>query len=411
MSRVRAREYDGLPALDIIYNDIDYWTGDVLSTHNLEAFLQSSTETCTDEVHPGPPYKTGGPLLVHRREFEANIMTWEQTYHGPTRRSEGSCRATNSNLLGLPALPVEPFYSTGDLVILGTEGWAKYRPLRPNMDLNQFIGELRDFPRLLRSAQQGLSALFKQVRSARDFRKSVADGYLTWEFGLKPIISDLLAMKEAYEFTQKRIKFIRDNNGKVHKRGGPLRDFEDSETETGTKLIAPMPAMVLGCYANYINTRTETYSAERKVWFEGAFGFSVPIQDSPRWEQKMFLEQGLGLNLSTYSILQTLYQLTPWTWLADWFTSMGDIIDNWAAINNYGVYSRYAYVMASESYTKTYSHDVSLKNGPTKNLFFRETVEFKQRLAASPFGFGINIPGDLTAWQLSILTALGLSRS
>ena len=127
--------------------------------------------------------------------------------------------------------------------------------------------------------------------------------------------------------------------------------------------------------------------------------------------------QLLGLDLDP----TTLYKAYPWTWLLDWFSSAGSVVQNVFAQAKYSVLAEYAYVMCSEKFTYTAPAQVTVNTGeavyplyefPSSMSFSgasRTYYEFKQRQAANPFGFGITF-ASLSAFQWSILVALGLSR-
>lgn len=110
--------------------------------------------------------------------------------------------------------------------------------------------------------------------------------------------------------------------------------------------------------------------------------------------------------------LDTLYQLTPWSWLVDYFSNLGDIVSNLNAFASEGLVMPFAYIMSQKDTVVRSSLEYEFWNGSgwSKDTVF-DTVFLtsKRRLPAHPFGFGISDSG-LTGKQLSILVALGLSR-
>jgi hypothetical protein len=111
--------------------------------------------------------------------------------------------------------------------------------------------------------------------------------------------------------------------------------------------------------------------------------------------------QLLGLDITP----DTLWNLAPWSWAADWFSNIGDITSNMSSFQQ-GLVMRYGYQMEHTIVSDTYSSvDKSLRTHP---LTF--VVETKQRVKANPFGFGVTWEG-LSPFQLSIAGALGLSKS
>jgi hypothetical protein len=120
------------------------------------------------------------------------------------------------------------------------------------------------------------------------------------------------------------------------------------------------------------------------------------------------LAQQLGLNPTP----DVLWQVTPWTWAVDWFSNAGDVISNWSAFHIDGLVMRWGYQMEHSIIRDTYSlvgaRDVSGDAQPVSDVTF--ITETKVRVKATPYGFGIDL-GGLSPFRLSILAALGLSRS
>jgi hypothetical protein len=108
-----------------------------------------------------------------------------------------------------------------------------------------------------------------------------------------------------------------------------------------------------------------------------------------------------------------VYNAIPWTWLIDWFSNLGDIIDNLDA----GVADRlaadYLYVMRETTYRRERNVRGALYSSfdlkqYQYNLTSTAIMSVKTRIKGSPFGFGVN-PNSLTDHQIAILGALGLS--
>jgi len=159
----------------------------------------------------------------------------------------------------------------------------------------------------------------------------------------------------------------------------------------------------------------------RKTWFEGSFtyfleqiylpeevsSFFAKILDAKTLSQikKIFGEAYLlGASPANLS-WSLLWQLTPYSWLVDWFCNLGTVIDNAEMFNRLGLVLNYGYLMCEEkrSYASTYIQK-------TGNSFSSQHVYTRQRRRrANPFGFGIKDSG-LNPTQLSLLGALVASR-
>jgi hypothetical protein len=103
-----------------------------------------------------------------------------------------------------------------------------------------------------------------------------------------------------------------------------------------------------------------------------------------------------------------VWELTPWSWLADWFTNVGDVVANMSTGYAENLAAQYAYVMGTTQISTCWDTSLNTKQGVIHNSSgYTET--YKHRVGASPFGFGLT-SNDFSARQWSILAALGLSR-
>jgi hypothetical protein len=112
-----------------------------------------------------------------------------------------------------------------------------------------------------------------------------------------------------------------------------------------------------------------------------------------------------------------LWDLTPFSWLVDWFTTMGDSISN---ANTYAPISGkytvdYAYLTTKRVFSSQ-SSLVKMAGVPAPQTsvnvvrgesLFTSTTRWRSR--ATPFGFGTQL-ASLNATQYGILVALGLAR-
>jgi hypothetical protein len=150
--------------------------------------------------------------------------------------------------------------------------------------------------------------------------------------------------------------------------------------------------------------------------FSGGFRFFYPeIDTALRDLQRM--EGEANILLGTRLDPEVLWNLQPWTWLADWFINFGDVLGNLSAIISDGLVIQYGYIMQENVLRKeiTFPKGLFLNNFPGSSSFTMKpwTVESiyrsKVRAAASPFGFGLT-PEMFSPQQWAILAALGISR-
>jgi len=153
---------------------------------------------------------------------------------------------------------------------------------------------------------------------------------------------------------------------------------------------------------------TETYSTKR--WFSGAFTYHLDIGERQRDQMFKAVDNArhlLGLNLDP----ETLWNLAPWSWLADWFGNVGDIMTNMSYFSRDQLVMPYGYIMAETSVVQeNLLYDLQWYD-PRGPKSIRDKAGFirKQRSPASPFGFGLS-DMVLDSRQMSILAALGITR-
>lgn len=340
--------------------------------------------------------------VEHGRLPDVNVNTssgiYSYTYSGPWVAKSANV-GNNSSLY--PAVP-------GDLSERmrqrGTTAIARTIPTNPVANAAQFLGELRE----------GLPA----VPGSRSFKRrdvsSPGDEYLNLEFGLKPFMSDLQKFAEAARTSDEVIKQLKRDSGRLIRR---RYDFPVEETVSepvvestqwygapGLRLAAP------NAYSQYpgklTRIRTETY----RYWFSGAYTYLYI--DGDRAVDKMGaaaqrFAKLWGLRISP----ELLWELTPWSWAADWVGNTGEVIHNLSAFSNDNLVLRWGYIMCHYTCRDTYlAEGVSLKGNASGPLSQTFVTDVKKRLKATPYGFGLDPDVDFSARQWAILGALGISR-
>jgi hypothetical protein len=155
-------------------------------------------------------------------------------------------------------------------------------------------------------------------------------------------------------------------------------------------------------------TLTTTTTVERKRWFSGAFTYYAKKPSSFSDIESRVQELNYLYGLAPTP--EAIWDLTPWSWAADWIANMGDVLNNLSMYLTDGLVMRYGYVMEKTTTTVAYTHaGTNLKGvGPIfPSQTFRSIT--KRRRPATPFGFGLTYSGFNTR-QWAILAALGISR-
>ena len=114
-----------------------------------------------------------------------------------------------------------------------------------------------------------------------------------------------------------------------------------------------------------------------------------------------------------------LWEVLPWSWLIDWFSNVGDVVSNMSSNAVDNLVAHYAYVMRTQTVQTTYTAYYKCDTGTTGaykcsggegTCTATKLTVTKSRAKATPYGFGVSF-GGLSAYQVSILGALGMSRS
>lgn len=372
-----------------------------------------SQDQCVDETHPGPPYRTGGPLTVnHFTNVDIPICSGRHWVGGtnPCGYYEGSYWIPDGYLIGVSYVPSEMNnWDTSNISSLGATGWNKFQPGKPTADASVFLAELRELPALLKESVQLLKQLATSPNKAvRNMSlKNTGSRYLAYQFGWAPLVRDLQKFYRTAQNLDKSIARLRKYNGQWERRGGTLYSKGGSSYSSGGASFQPAPDY----YSMPPEGLTYGYTLKEwgcKAWFTAMMKYYIPdfegASTQSRLKRRLF-----GLEITPAAV----WELVPWSWLVDWFSNVGDVIANMTPIDN--LVAKYAYVMRHSWVTYTRVGKQRYAADPSKTTYFTasgssiQKWERKERCGASPFGFGLS-EGDLSSRQWAILAALGFQR-
>jgi len=214
----------------------------------------------------------------------------------------------NSYLAGLGA---------GDVVNYGWETLAKTNISRPHVSVPTFVGESKDFV-----AIKDLPAYVRAFGA--NILKDVAKGYISWRWALRPLIGDLVKLigfRDA--IYKKRLDLQLLHKQRKSRRRADL--YSDSYT-------GPVVSNVNISTSTGFSVRgSRQILAEESVWgvthWKVDPSFVFPDDDEERWN----IARKLTFGITSHELLATAWELTPWSWFADWFYGIGNVI---SATNN-----------------------------------------------------------------------------
>jgi hypothetical protein len=186
---------------------------------------------------------------------------------------------------------------------------ANANPNRPDIDLPVSILELRELPSLLRDAS-GIMA------GAMTPAKGSAKANLALQFGLLPIANDVATLFDFAKKVNAREKYLRElSSGKKRiKRNLAVEEWDHAVND----LLA-------------FHTNADNFVSSNKVHIRGKmkrrywYTMRASLLDVLPEREIRSLAPQLVLGTNTISASQ-LWNLVPWTWLIDWFTTTGDLL-------------------------------------------------------------------------------------
>lgn len=353
--------------------------------------LPGSSSSITDTVHRMPVTRysdNGGPMNLVRSKNSFTIGTVnDNVYVGPISirgpKLPGQYAAHN----------IGTYKSNTEMDSIGTTAIARSEPTNPAFDAATFLGELREGG-LRAPGAEALSTLKERTKVA----KAAGGEYLNVEFGWKPLVNDLMKLRYAVHNSHQIMTQYRKGSGHQIRRAYNYPSEFDNKQYVGDML--PNPTEL-----NEFFIGSETSQSFSRTWFKGSFRYFLPTNDGQMNKFTDFRQKAdklYGLRLTP----EVVWNLSPWSWAADWFGTTGDVIHNISALGHDGLVMQYGYMMAEKKVTIT--REGRLR---TRGVYCSHVSEstLMQRRPATPYGFGVDLH-SLSTKQTAILVALGLSR-
>lgn len=272
-------------------------------------------------IQAGSPYELD---LYSNVSLERGQASLTLSYSGApqgreTRTFDGILKVPSGNNWDLPH-PV--FYSSSELDALAiTRLHSQLRNQRSHTNAMVTLGELGEAVRMIRRPAEALRvgalALCRQLtkrrkeagharRTAEEWRKIVAGSILEVNFGWAPTLADVRGTAEAFaRFHYPPV--VTDRHRGVAKLAG-------SGIAVNLEQVEPSYPLSL------MLTQVER-SWKSEVTYSYLTGSRLQQTASSSFER---LRSVLGF--TPENLLPTLYNLTPWSWLVDYFSNFGDLV-------------------------------------------------------------------------------------
>jgi hypothetical protein len=281
-------------------------------------------------------------------------------------------------------------------------------PTHPEFSSFYNLVELKDIPHMM----QNTVKLLKDFQGVLSKPRGVADQYLNLKFGWEATLDAIKDLLYSPTRIAKRINYL------ISRRGKPTtyrtrRNFLDD--------VPSVPPAEFNLMASWESLKSSGYKSQRKVELRLMLNATLEFPEViiPEVRSDLWTEL-LGANPTPTDV----YNLVPWSWLADWFSGLGDylsLIDRVSrdpALINYGFFSYVSSGKINYSYVTQQTNDETYILPPAPTVVNHTTFTYPY---SAEFGYryhrrrdvttigdvkAVSLPSTLAADQLAIIGAL-----
>lgn len=396
------------------------WRSAVTDEEQLAQDVKEFTTTTRNGFALDSSFDNGHVFWSSRQEasFSHPHAEWEgrktgsysgQAWKGPLVPDFGTASANNANR----RFPTISRLTTGQIGNLGGEAIKRTVPTAPSANLSQMIAELKE--RAPSGIVAGLGS-FYYGRQWKELPAKAGSDYLNYEFALKPLWNDVISLIKSLKSTSAQVRQFQRDSGKVVRRS-----FEFQPETSFTSRLVPSKALLVSlggstgtgmADATYRSGYVEVQDESRtRTWFSGAYQYYLGDDKSLMGRLERYEQLGNKL-LGTRFNASLLYELTAWSWLADWVFDLGDALRTAEILQSDGLVVRYGYLMRHTVVRRVLrAPSVLFYSGQNFGpVTLQLSSELKEREKATPYGFSLGV-GDFTSRQWAILAALGFTRA
>jgi len=306
---------------------------------------------------------------------------------------------TGDHIGGISGIPSD--------VDASTMAAARTNPSRPYVDVPANILDIGTSPtRILRDwkdlrRRHGLPDVVGSP-SGREIFQGSGEAWLNYQFMIKPIVSDIVRLSQFTRIVNDRIEEINRLFGATGLRR-TVTIAEGSRSE-----LISFIAQSAGIYIGYNAIATEAVRLRVHCrWIPN--GDYVGHTPSPEIVRAWAARSALGLTVDA----STLWEITPWSWLVDWFTSTGDYLSatrNIVPAVLMGVYPMTHTITDwhCPGYPITAWWDSTLQTGYLESARLKKRTKTRRSSFISPFAARLPF---LSGQQMSIAAAIAATRN
>jgi hypothetical protein len=178
---------------------------------------------------------------------------------------------------------------------------------------------LRTFMAQMPEEVEGLNFLYelRQLgelipRLADSIGQTIASGYLNWNFGWAPFLSDLQKVAGIVDTVQKRLKWLRDTWGKKVRLSFVRKDFFQPPFLPLSQEMDPEPFHVT------ISRKSFRYTFRAQAWL------THHLEDL---DSKLTALRALAISLGVGSPLKAIWASLPFSFILDWLAGVSSVLD------------------------------------------------------------------------------------
>lgn len=346
--------------------------------------------TCSDTTGPGDC----GPLDISSVSTSGGVINRFNTGAFSSQFRDYLCdwlRSTgNGPHLGVSGEPND--------ITLSNEGAARTNPSRPYVDVPANVLDIGTAPTTLANnirdlRRRGVPRRAPPRPSKRELLRGGGEAWLTYQFMIRPIVGDIVKLMSASQQVHNRVQEI---NRLFHGTGlrRTVSIYSGSTAQKSNITVQSVGTLISRTF-DIVTTVDSWVHCRWKP--ETECGLRPPPRQIQAWAGRSVY--GITIDLST------LWELTPWSWLADWFGDVGTYLK---ASRNI-VPARLTDVACMTHRRTLYSCD-SFASSDTTMSSIRKIREQKSRRIGflSPLNAHFNF---LNGSQMGILAAVGATRS
>lgn len=268
---------------------------------------QSVNSRTTDVVHQGDnqyfeawhSYKSGGLI---------NGVSGSTSFGYDFRNYMGTWQASDP-----AALWHNPIYAPS-FTDMALDTIKRTNPNNAEADLGQDLAEMGEIPSLIRDSYKGFFDAFPPglAKKIRNLGSRVALLNILYQFGYAPLIDDTKKMLEFPKAVERRIKELE----RLQAKKGLRRTIELFSDCNVTQFNATIQSS--GVFINTTITKSTRMRIRGHIrWY--------PLPPILRRDHSV-LDDAIRTVAGNEWDIVTIYNIIPWTWLADYFTNLGDLI-------------------------------------------------------------------------------------